>query len=112
MARRITELLAEHEYDHVVATMDYHVDPGPHFSEDPDFRDTWPRHCVAGTPGAEFHDGLDPSAFEDVFHKGHYSAAYSGFEGSTATTAPGSPTGCAATTSTPWTWSGSPPTIA
>jgi len=81
VARRITELLAGHDYDHVVATMDYHVDPGAHFSEDPDFRDTWPPHCVAGTPGAEFHDGLDPSAFEDVFHKGHYSAAYSGFEG-------------------------------
>ena len=81
VALRITELLAGHDYDHVVATMDYHIDPGPHFSEDPDFRDTWPRHCVAGTPGAEFHEGLDPSAFEDVFHKGHYSAAYSGFEG-------------------------------
>ena len=81
VARRITELLADHDYDHVVATMDYHVDPGAHFAEDPDFRDTWPRHCVAGTPGAEFHDGIDPAAFEDVFHKGHYSAAYSGFEG-------------------------------
>ncbi|MFD3688920.1 nicotinamidase [Nocardiopsis sp. NPDC058631] len=68
-------------YDHVVATRDYHIDPGAHFSENPDFVDSWPRHCEAGTPGAEFHPEFDGSLAEEVFSKGLYTAAYSGFEG-------------------------------
>ena len=111
VARRLTELLAEHDYDHVVATRDYHVDPGAHFSEDPDYRDSWPRHCVVGTEGVDFHPAFDPTAVEDVFTKGEYSAAYSGFEGPT-TPAPPWPTGCAPGPSTRWTWSASPPTTA
>jgi nicotinamidase/pyrazinamidase len=81
VAQAITELLADHDYDHVVATKDYHVDPGSHFSENPDFKDSWPPHCVVGTAGVDFHPAFDPTAVEAVFHKGHYSAAYSGFEG-------------------------------
>lgn len=82
VARGITELLAgAHGYDHVVATMDFHIDPGEHFSDTPDYRVSWPRHCVADTPGAGFHPDFDPRAVEAVFRKGHYSAAYSGFEG-------------------------------
>ncbi|MGA5465999.1 isochorismatase family protein [Mycobacterium sp. NPDC050041] len=88
VARGITELLGAHEYDHVVATKDYHIDPGAHFSDNPDFRDSWPPHCVVGTPGVDFHPAFDPSAVEAVFHKGHYSAAYSGFEGADAAGAP------------------------
>ena len=68
-------------YAHIVATKDYHVDPGEHFSATPDFVNSWPRHCVAGSRGAEFHPGLDPTGIEAVFCKGAYSAAYSGFEG-------------------------------
>jgi len=68
-------------YDHVVATRDHHVDPGAHFSGTPDFVDTWPVHCVAGTPGAAFHPALDVGPIEAVFDKGSYVAAYSGFEG-------------------------------
>ncbi|MGV9800004.1 isochorismatase family protein [Mycobacterium sp. NPDC003449] len=82
VARAVTDLLAgEHGYDHVVATKDFHIDPGEHFSETPDYRVSWPRHCVAETPGAEFHPDLATSAVEAVFKKGHHSAAYSGFEG-------------------------------
>jgi len=82
VAGAINALLADPDrYGHVVATMDHHIDPGPHFSEHPDFVQSWPPHCVAGTPGADFHPGLDTSAVEAVFHKGAYSAAYSGFEG-------------------------------
>lgn len=65
----------------MVATKDFHIDPGGHFSDAPDFIDSWPRHCVAGSRGAEFHPGLDPAGVEAVFFKGAYSAAYSGFEG-------------------------------
>ncbi|CQD02525.1 nicotinamidase/pyrazinamidase [Mycolicibacterium conceptionense] len=82
VARDITALLAtDHGYDHVVATKDFHIDPGEHFSDTPDYRTSWPRHCVAGTPGAAFHPDFDPAAVEAVFTKGQHCAAYSGFEG-------------------------------
>lgn len=82
VARGITALLAtDHGYDHVVATKDFHIDPGDHFSDTPDYRTSWPRHCVADTPGAAFHPDFDPAVVEAVFKKGHHSAAYSGFEG-------------------------------
>ncbi|GAB3222092.1 isochorismatase family protein [Mycolicibacterium hippocampi] len=82
VARGINELLAgDPGYDHVVATKDFHIDPGDHFSETPDFVSSWPRHCVVGTPGVEFHPDLDVAPVEAVFRKGRYSAAYSGFEG-------------------------------
>jgi nicotinamidase/pyrazinamidase len=70
-------------WDHVVATKDHHIDPGDHFSESPDYLDSWPPHCRAGTPGAEFHPELDTDRIEAVFTKGEYRAAYSGFEGTT-----------------------------
>ena len=68
-------------YDFVVATRDHHVDPGAHFSSAPDFVDTWPPHCVAGTSGADFHPNLANRPFDAVFDKGERAAAYSGFEG-------------------------------
>jgi nicotinamidase/pyrazinamidase len=68
-------------YDAVVATRDYHVDPGGHFSGQPDFATTWPPHCLVGTAGAQFHPDLDTSAVQAVFSKGEHAAAYSGFEG-------------------------------
>jgi nicotinamidase/pyrazinamidase len=87
VARAISEYLAGPDgggYDHVVATQDFHIDPGAHFSAEPDFVATWPPHCVAGTPGADFHPSLDTSGIEAVFRKGAHSAAYSGFEGADA----------------------------
>ena len=83
VARAISEYLASPEsggYAYIVATQDYHVDPGAHFSAEPDFVRTWPPHCVAGTEGADFHPALDTSKIEAVFRKGAHSAAYSGFE--------------------------------
>ncbi|HEY2550410.1 MAG TPA: isochorismatase family protein [Streptosporangiaceae bacterium] len=68
-------------YDFVIASQDYHVDPGAHFSAAPDFAASWPPHCVAGTPGAAFHPDLDVSRVKEIFRKGTHSAAYSGFEG-------------------------------
>ncbi|SFC82812.1 nicotinamidase/pyrazinamidase [Nocardioides terrae] len=70
-------------YDHVVATKDHHIDPGAHFSREPDFRDSWPAHCVVGTAGEALHPNLDPEPFEAIFTKGEHAAAYSGFEGCT-----------------------------
>ncbi|ABK03966.1 isochorismatase hydrolase [Arthrobacter sp. FB24] len=69
------------QFDHIVATQDWHIEPGAHFSEAPDFIDSWPPHCVAGTPGAELHPDLDTEYIQAYFRKGQFTAAYSGFEG-------------------------------
>lgn len=74
-------LAAEPGYHHVVATQDFHIDPGDHFSDRPDYSSSWPPHCIAGSAGADFHPDLDTSRIEAVFRKGAHGAAYSGFEG-------------------------------
>jgi nicotinamidase/pyrazinamidase len=83
LAGEISEYVDAHhgQFDHVVATQDWHIDPGAHFSEEPDHVDSWPRHCVAGTRGAELHPDLDPEHIQAYFRKGQFAAAYSGFEG-------------------------------
>jgi nicotinamidase/pyrazinamidase len=68
-------------WDHVVATKDYHIDPGDHFGHPPDFVSSWPVHCEVGTTGVQFHPSLDTDRIEAVFTKGEHAAAYSGFEG-------------------------------
>jgi nicotinamidase/pyrazinamidase len=89
VATAIANLLANGApgYAHVVATQDWHVEPGDHFSESPDFATSWPAHCRVGTQGAELHRALAAAAASDhieaTFHKGAYAAAYSGFEGTT-----------------------------
>ena len=75
-------------WDHVVASRDWHVDPGDHFSANPDYVRTWPSHCVAGSPGAQFHPNVSSGRFEAVFDKGAHAAAYSGFEGTDAAGTP------------------------
>ena len=70
-------------YDVVVATKDHHIDPGEHWSDQPDFAETWPVHCRVGTDGEAFHPNLDPQPFDAIFLKGEHAAAYSGFEGRT-----------------------------
>jgi nicotinamidase/pyrazinamidase len=83
VAGAISEYVDAHhsEFDHVVATQDWHIDPGAHFSETPDFKESWPPHCVAGTRGAELHPDLDTEYIQAYFQKGQFTAAYSGFEG-------------------------------
>lgn len=89
VARDISSYLERHggDYKLVVATRDWHEpnsDNGGHISSEPDFIDTWPPHCVAGTPGAEFHPELWPTGARyphDEVRKGQGFPAYSGFEG-------------------------------
>jgi nicotinamidase/pyrazinamidase len=90
VAAGLTRYLAEHgdEYAIVLASRDWHdgdTDNGGHFATeaDPDFVDTWPAHCVAGTPGAEYHPGLDTSRVDYHVLKGQGVPAYSIFEGRT-----------------------------
>src|SRR4051794_16248249 len=81
VAAAISAFVANADYDHIVTTRDAHRDPAGHFAAEPDYVDTWPAHCVVGTPGAEFHPALDLQRVEAVFDKGAFAAAYSGFEG-------------------------------
>jgi nicotinamidase/pyrazinamidase len=83
LAAEISEYVDAHhgQFDHIVATQDWHIEPGAHFSEQPDFVDSWPPHCVAGTRGAELHPDLDTEYIQAYFRKGQFTAAYSGFEG-------------------------------
>jgi nicotinamidase/pyrazinamidase len=71
------------DWAHVVATKDHHINPGAHWSQEPDFVDSWPVHCRVGSDGEAFHPNLDPQPFDAIFLKGDHAAAYSGFEGLT-----------------------------
>jgi nicotinamidase/pyrazinamidase len=83
VATNIAQYLLTHgaNYTSIITTQDWHIDPGTHFSNNPDYVDTWPVHCVADTNGAALHPALATSTIDAAFHKGHYTAAYSGFEG-------------------------------
>jgi nicotinamidase/pyrazinamidase len=89
-AEAITSYLQQHpeRYDVVFASRDWHHgddDNGGHFATDaaPDFVTTWPRHCVGGTTGAEYHPALDVSLVDVHVKKGQGVPAYSIFEGTT-----------------------------
>ncbi|ABM07313.1 isochorismatase family protein [Paenarthrobacter aurescens] len=83
VAGAITEYVDANQqhFDHIVATQDWHIEPGEHFSDDPDMVDSWPPHCRARSKGAELHEDLDPEYIQAYFRKGQFTAAYSGFEG-------------------------------
>jgi nicotinamidase/pyrazinamidase len=72
------------EYQFVVASRDYHEDPRGHFSATPDYVNTWPPHCVIGTPGAAFVPPIQNLVREKlvqvVVSKGRHEAAYSAFD--------------------------------
>lgn len=79
VARKAVELLPA--YDVVVASTDWHIDPGEHFAAAPDYVRTWPAHCVVGTSGSRLQEPLTEDAVDAVVRKGEYAAAYSAFEG-------------------------------
>ncbi len=89
--RNVAALVSRHlrhfkpEYQFVVATRDYHEDPADHFSDHPDFVNTWPPHCVIGTPGAALCQPISNLVREHfiqaVVDQGRHTPAYSGFEG-------------------------------
>jgi nicotinamidase/pyrazinamidase len=82
-AQEIAAYLRAHddEYDLMVVTQDWHLDPGDHWSESPDFATTWPVHCVAQSAGAQIHPSLADEAWDVTIRKGLHEGAYSGFEG-------------------------------
>ncbi len=64
----------------VVATRDWHPADHGSFAEQ---GGPWPVHCVAGTPGAELHPGVDSGLIDAIVDKGQAPdrEGYSGFEG-------------------------------
>lgn len=91
VAAGITDLLREHRdrFDLVVASRDWHIpgeSNGGHFPPpgvDPDYRSTWPLHCLQETEGAAFHPALETSLLDAEVLKGIGEPAYSAFEGAT-----------------------------
>jgi nicotinamidase/pyrazinamidase len=92
LANRLADYLKENhgKYDIIATTQDWHINPTGHFSDNPDFVDTWPVHCLAGDFGARIVAPLAERIGELVVNdnidyvrivKGEYTAAYSGFEG-------------------------------
>jgi nicotinamidase/pyrazinamidase len=98
VARRIGAFVARAAasgaYDEIVASQDWHVDPGDHWAaegEVPDFATSWPRHGPAGDPEADLHPaflaelgaapGTIPEVVTGLVRKGMTAAAYSAFEG-------------------------------
>ncbi len=82
-AKRIRDYLAEHaaNFDLMIVTQDWHVNPGEHWSSTPNYVSTWPVHCAADSPGAQVHEALADVAWNAVIHKGAHEGAYSGFDG-------------------------------
>lgn len=86
VAEGVTAFLEAHgdDYDLVIASRDWHDadnDNGGHISDRPDYVDTWPAHCIAGTPGAEYHPALASDCIDVHLKKGQGKPAYSAFEG-------------------------------
>lgn len=97
VAHKIQNLLLFNPSKFWVATLDWHNpdnDNGGHFSDNPDFVDTWVPHCLATTReelflarvtrqklGADFHEHLLEGMFDDTVRKGYNSPGYSGFSG-------------------------------
>ena len=94
VASRIAERVREHGagYDRILVSQDWHrgdTDNGGHFAvppAEPDFSETWPVHCVAGTEGAALRTEIADLAEElgerlEIVLKGHGIPSYSVLEG-------------------------------
>jgi len=89
VASKITDYLKmkSGDYSLIVASRDWHDANSSnegHFAIDgaePDFVETWPAHCVAGTEGAEYHPNLETDFIQVHVKKGMGRPSYSAFEG-------------------------------
>lgn len=96
VAQKVAEYIGgDMDYDSIITSQDFHINPGSHFSDSPDYVDSWPVHCVANTHGSELvqtvgsalellKESNDPTTPQvTAVFKGQFDAAYSAFEGST-----------------------------
>lgn len=54
----LTRRLSEKAFGLVATTQDWHPEDTAHISDNPNYLTTWPKHCIAKTPGAELHPEL------------------------------------------------------
>ncbi|MBP8128996.1 MAG: nicotinamidase [Candidatus Hydrogenedentes bacterium] len=82
VARAINRIMPK--FHRVVLSRDWHPRDHCSFSETPEYRDgSWPEHCVADSPGAEFIGDLMLPMDALIVSKGmdHEREAYSAFDG-------------------------------
>ena len=90
VAKKISEYLKSSNYDLVVASRDWHDSDNNnsgHFADldaEPDYKTSWPIHCVANSEGANYHPNLDIDLIQVHVFKGQGAHGYSAFEGVTA----------------------------
>lgn len=86
VAAGITKYLTDvsEEYNVIIASLDWHKPSssnGGHISDDPDYKNSWPEHCIQGTEGAKLHPALLLPSRTLIVRKGDGKPAYSLFEG-------------------------------
>lgn len=64
---QLSERFADRAYP-IATTQDYHPMQTAHFSDEPNYINTWPVHCIGGTPGAELHPELHASNDSSTVH--------------------------------------------
>lgn len=72
----------------IFTTQDWHPEDTAHFADEPNYDTTWPRHCVANTPGAELHPEIvvPPVTIRilkgiEALERGEDDNSYSGYNG-------------------------------
>lgn len=66
-ANSMVEIALDHDIP-VVTVGDAHPEETAHFSVNPDFVNTWPKHGIDGTPGSELHPELVTARDSRVMH--------------------------------------------
>ena len=90
VASKISKFLEASQYDLVIASRDWHNPIGNnsgHFADvgsEPNYKSTWPVHCVADTDGAAYHPNLNTELVGEHIFKGQGENGYSIFEGVTS----------------------------
>ena len=89
VAKKISDYLRSSDYDLVVASRDWHDsnnNNSGHFADsnsEPDYKTSWPIHCVAKSDGANYHPNLELDLIQEHVYKGQGAHGYSAFEGIT-----------------------------
>jgi nicotinamidase/pyrazinamidase len=89
VAKKISDYLRSADYKLVVASRDWHDSDNNnsgHFADaavDPDYKTSWPIHCVANSEGAKYHPNLELDLIQAHVFKGQGAHGYSDFEGIT-----------------------------
>jgi nicotinamidase/pyrazinamidase len=89
VAKKISDYLKSADYELIVASRDWHDSDNNnsgHFADleaEPDYKTSWPVHCVANSEGAKYHPNLELDLIQAHVFKGQGAHGYSAFEGIT-----------------------------